>query len=70
MKKGEPAEKIITNTTERYDSIAAELYKYVYFIIKNKTWNEESILNFIHLLRNQLMLTVSKKQLEMQTVFL
>ena len=37
---------------------------------KNETSNEESILNFIHLLRNQLMLTVSKKQLEIRTLFL
>ena len=70
MKKGEPAEKIIRNTTERYNSIAAQWDKYVYFMIKNETSNEESILNFIHLLRNQLMLTVSKKQLEIRTVFL
>ena len=70
MKKGEPAEKIIRNTTERYNSIAAQWDKYVYFMIKNETSNEENILNFINLLRNQLMLTVSKKQLEIRTVFL
>ena len=70
MKKGEPAEKIIRNTTERYNSIASQWDKYVYFMIKNETSNEESILNFIHLLINQLMLTVSKKQLEIRTVFL
>ena len=39
-------------------------------MIKSETSNEESILNFIHLLRNQLMLNVSKKQLEIRTVFL
>ena len=69
MKKGEPAEKIIRNTTERYNSIAAQWDKYAYFIIKNEILNKESILNFTILLRNQMKLNVCKKQPEMRTVF-
>ena len=36
MKKGEPAEKIIRNTTDRYNSIAAQFDKYVYLMIKTR----------------------------------
>ena len=70
MKKGEPAEKIIRSTNERYNSIAAQWNKNVYFMMKNETSNEESILCFLNLLVNQLKKTINKKQLETRTVIL
>ena len=70
MKKGEPAEKIIRSTTERYNSIAAQWNKNVYFMMKNETSNEETILCFLNLLMKQLKNTLNKKQLEIRTVIL
>ena len=60
MKKGEQEEKIIS-TTERYNSIAPQWNKYVYFMIKNETLNEESILNFIYWEINWCLLLVRNK---------
>ena len=70
MKRGEPASIVIRSTTERYNSIAAQWEDNVYFMIKNETSNEESIIIFIKLLIEQLKKTVSKKQLELRTVLL
>ena len=70
MKKGEPAAKVIRETTNRYNSIAAQWSKNVYFILKNHTSNEESIWDFIKMLMKQLSLTVNKEQLKKRTVFL
>ena len=70
MKKGEQPEKIIRSTTDRYNSIAAQWEKNIYFMIKDETSNEESVWCFINLLMKQLKLTISKGQLERRTVFL
>ena len=70
MKRGEPAGVVIRNTTERYNSIAAQWEDNVYFILKNETTNEESIWCFIKLLIKKLMQTVNKHQLKLRTVFL
>ena len=70
MKKGEPANKVIRETTNRYNSIAAQWGKNVYFILKSEPSNEESIRNFIRLLMKKLELTVNKEQLMNRTVFL
>ena len=70
MKKGEPAIKVIRETSNRYNSIAAQWGKYVYFLIKTDTTKEDSIWDFIKLLINQLQLTVDKNQLKNRTVLL
>ena len=70
MKKGEPAAKVMRETTNRFNSIAAQWSKNVYFILKNNTSNEESIWDFIKMLMKQLSLTVNKVQLKKRTVFL
>ena len=70
MKKGEPANKVIRETTNRCNSIAAKWDKNVYFLLKNETSNDESICDFITLLINQLKITVDKNQLKNRTVFL
>ena len=70
MKKGEPADVVIRNTTEWYNSIAAQWEDNVYFMLKNETSNEESIWYFIKLLIKKLMQTVNKHQLKLRTVFL
>ena len=43
MKRGEPADKLIRDTTNRYNSIAAQWDKFVHFDLKTETSNEESI---------------------------
>ena len=70
IKKGEQPEKIIRSTTDRYNSIAAQLEKNIYFMIKDETSNEESVWCFINQLMKQLKLTINKGQLEKWTVFL
>ena len=70
MKRGEPAGVVIRNTTERYNSIAAQWEDNVYFMLKNETSNEENIWCFIKLLIKKLMQTVDKHQLKLITVFL
>ena len=54
MKKGEQPEKIIRSTTDRYNSIAAQWEKNMYFMIKDETSNEESVWCFINQLMKQL----------------
>ena len=56
--------------TERYNSIAAQWNKNVYFMMKNETSYEETILCFLNLLMKQLKNTLNKKQLEIRTVIL
>ena len=70
MKRREPVNIVIRNTTERYNSIAAQWENNVYFMIKSETLNEESMIIFIKLLIQQLKQTVSKKQLELRAVLL
>ena len=70
MIKGQPADKVIRETTNRYNSIAALWNKNVYFILKRETSTDESICNFIKLLIKQLKITVNKDQLKNRTVFL
>ena len=43
MKKDEQLEKIIRSTTNRYNSIAAQWEKNIYFMIKDETSNEASV---------------------------
>ena len=43
MKKEEPVEKLIRDTMNLYNSIAAQWDKFVYFVLKTETSNEESI---------------------------
>ena len=50
MKIIKPASAVINNTTEGYNSFAAQWENNVYFLIKSETSNEESILCFIKLL--------------------
>ena len=64
MKRGEPADKLIRDTTNRYNSIAAQWDKFLYFVLKTETSNEESIWDFMNLLIKQLRLTVNKNQLK------
>ena len=70
MKKGEQPEKIIRSKTDRYNSITAQWEKNIYFMIKDETSNEESVLCFINQLMKQLKLTINKRQLDKRTIFL
>ena len=63
MKKGEKADKIIRDTSNRYNSIAIQLDKNLYTFIIKWYFNKESICNFIKLLVIQLQLTVNKDHL-------
>ena len=70
MKKGKPAIKVIRETSNRYNSVAAEWGEYVYFLIKTDTTNEDSIWHFIKQLIIQLQFTVDKNQIRNRTVLL
>ena len=70
MKREEPVDKFIRDTTNRYNSIAAQLDKFLYFVLKTETSNEESIWDFMNLLIKQLRLTANKNQLKYRTVIL
>ena len=59
IKKCEQPEKIIRNTTDRYNSIAVQWEKNIYFMIKDQTSNEESVWCFKNQLMKQLKLTIS-----------
>ena len=50
MKRGEPANKLIRDTTCWYNSIEAQWDKFVNFVLKTETSNEDSILDFMNLL--------------------
>ena len=60
MKKGETPKKVIRNTTNRYNSIAAQWDKYVYFLLKTDTSKEENILYLIKLLIKKAIVNNSK----------
>ena len=68
MKKGEQAINVIRETSNKYNSIAAELRKYTYFLIKTDITKVDSIWNFIKRLIIQLQLTVDKNQLRNKMV--
>ena len=70
MKRGEPTDKLIRDTTNWYNSIAAQWDKFVHFVLKTETSNEDNIWGFMNLLIKQLRLTVNKNQLEYKTVIL
>ena len=65
-KRGEPADKLIRDTTNWYNSIAAQWDKFVYVVLKTETSNDKSIWDFMNLLIKQLRLTVNKINLNIE----
>ena len=60
MKIGKPFEKITISINEKYNPIAYQWDKNIYFMVKNETFNEESIIIFISILKEQLKLAFNR----------
>ena len=69
MKRGMQSEKLIRETSNRYNSITAQCDKFVYFF-KTETSNEESIRSFMNLLIKKFRLTIIKNQIEYRIIIL
>ena len=61
--KRKKASRLIRDTTNRYNWIAAQWNKYVFIVFKTETLNEKNNWDFMNLLIKQLRLTVNYNQL-------
>ena len=68
MKRREPADKIIKDTTNWYNSIVAQRDKFVYFVLKTETSNEENYLRFYESIDKSIEINCQKNQHEYRTI--